>query len=75
MEHEGDADTNWNWYARYGHQSIGTGTGGLGNKRTGGDNPNYSVIKNDQNIEKIPGDLKMLHIDPGRTVKIGNAPV
>ena len=33
MEHEGDGDTNCNLRPRYSHQRIGTGTGGLGNKR------------------------------------------
>ena len=35
---------------------FGTGTGGLGNKRTNGDHPNYSIIKIGQNTEKSPGD-------------------
>ena len=34
MEHESDGDTNCHWCARYSHQRIGTGTGGLRNKRT-----------------------------------------
>ena len=56
MEHESDADTNCNWCPQYSHQSIGTGTGGLGNKRTSGDYPNYSFIKIDKNTEKCPGE-------------------
>ena len=35
---------------------IGTGTGGLGNKRMCGDCPNYSIVEIDQNTEKSPGD-------------------
>ena len=27
------------------HQRIGTGTGGLGNKRMSGDHPNYSIVE------------------------------
>ena len=57
-EHEGDGDSNYNWCSRYSHQSIGTGTGGLGNKRTNRDHPNYNFIKIDQNTEKSPGDMR-----------------
>ena len=51
MEHESDGDTNYYWRARYSHQQIGTGTIGVGNKRTSGDYPNYSIIKIGQNSE------------------------
>ena len=37
---------------------IGIGTGGLGNKRTSGDYPNYFIIKIGQNTERSPGDLR-----------------
>ena len=40
IEHESDDDTN-----RYSHQMIGTGTGRLGDKRTSGDHPNYSIVQ------------------------------
>ena len=36
------------------------GTGGLGNRRTSGDHPNYYIIENGQNTEKSPGDLRRL---------------
>ena len=36
------------------------GLRGLGNKRTSGDHPNYSIIEIGQNTEKIPGDLRKL---------------
>ena len=62
MDHEGDGDTNYNWYAWYSHQRIHTGTGSLGNKMTSGDHPNNSIIKNCQNTEENPGDLKMLAV-------------
>ena len=39
------------------HQRIATRTGGLGNERTGGDCPNYSIIEIGQNTEKSSGDL------------------
>ena len=59
MEHESDGDTNCNWYTRYSHQSSGTGTGGLGNKRTSGDYSDYSIVEIGQNTEKSPGDLRL----------------
>ena len=52
MEHESDIDTNSNWFAQYSHQKIGTGTEGVGNKRTSGDHSNYSIIKIGQNTKK-----------------------
>ncbi len=36
------------------------GPGGLENRRTSGDHPNYNIIEIDQNTEKIPGDLRRL---------------
>ena len=58
MEHESDDDTNYNWSTRYGHQRFGIRSGGLGNKRTSGDHPNYSIVAINQNTEKSPGDLR-----------------
>ena len=52
MEHVSDGDTSCNWCAWYSHQKIGTGAGGLGNQRTSGDHPNYSIVEIDQNPEK-----------------------
>ena len=60
VEHESDSDSNCNWCTRYNHQGIGTGTGEFGNKRTSGDQPNYSIVMIDQNTEKSRGDLKIL---------------
>ena len=37
---------------------IGTGNGGLENKKTSGDHPNDSIVEIGKNIEKIPGDLR-----------------
>ena len=34
----------------------------LGDKRTSGDHPNYSIIKIGQNTKKSPGDLKRLAV-------------
>ena len=36
---------------------FGTGSGGLENKRTSRDHPNYCIIKIGQNTEKVPEDL------------------
>ena len=57
MEHKSDDDTDCNWYMRYNNQKFGTETGGLGNKRTSGDDPNYNIVEIGQNTEKSPGDL------------------
>ena len=39
------------------NQRNGSGTGGLGNKRTSADHLNYIIIKIGQNTEKSPWDL------------------
>ena len=44
------------------HESDGTETGGLENKRTSGDRPNYSIIEIGENTEKSPGDLRRLAV-------------
>ena len=36
------------------------GSGGLGNKRTCEDHPNYYITENGHNTEKSPGDLRRL---------------
>ena len=62
MEHESDEYTNCNWGAQHIHQRTGTRTGGVGNKETSGDHPNYYIIKIGQNIEKSPGNLRRLFV-------------
>ena len=57
MEHERDGETNCNWRARYIYQTIDTETGGIGNKRTSRDHPNYNITEIGLNTEKIPGDF------------------
>ena len=60
MEHESDGDTNSNWSAWYNHQKrIGTGTGGIRNKRTSGDHPNNNIVEIDQDTKKIPENLRL----------------
>ena len=62
MEHESDGDTNSNLCARYSHETIGKGTGKIGNKNMSGDHPNNSTVEIGQNTEKSPGDLKRLAV-------------
>ena len=44
------------------HQRIDTRTGGLGNKWTSGDHPNYIIIEIGQNTERSPGNLRRLTV-------------
>ena len=60
MEHEGDADTNYNKCDRNNPQSKGTRR--LRNQRTSRDHPNYSIVKIGQNTEKSPGDFRNLSL-------------
>ena len=62
MEHESDGDTNCNWCTWYNHQRTGTEIGGLENKRTSGDHPNYSIAEITQNTEKSPDGLRRLAV-------------
>ena len=55
MEPEVDGNTNSNWCARYTHQRIDKGTGGVGNKRTSGDHLNDGIIKISQRLEETCG--------------------
>ena len=52
MEHDSEGDTICNLRARYAYQRTGTGTGGLGNKRTNGDHPNYNIVEIGQNTKR-----------------------
>ena len=62
MEYESDGDTSCYWRAPYSHQRICTGTVGLGNKRTSGDHPNYSIVEIGQNTKKSLGDFRRLPV-------------
>ena len=62
MKCESNRDTNCNWRARYSLQRIGTGTGGLENKRTSWNHPIYSILEIGQNTKKNPRDLKRLAV-------------
>ena len=62
MEYEGDSDTNCNWCAWNNSQRVSKETGKLGNERKSGVNPDYSIIKIGQNIEKSPGNLRIVWV-------------
>ena len=62
LKHEVDDNNNCKWCARNNTKRIGKGTGGLGNKRTSGNHPAYSIIKIGQNTKKSSGDLRRLAI-------------
>ena len=44
-------------------EDFGTGTVGLGNKRTIGDHLNYSIVDIGQNTEESSGDLRILAVN------------
>ena len=59
VKHETDGDANCKWRTRSSHQTISTGIRGLGNKKTSGDHPNYSIVKICQTTKSSPGDLRL----------------
>ena len=75
MEHKSDGDTNCNWCARYIHQRIDEGTGGLGNKRTSEDHSNDSIIKIGSNTKKNRGDMRRLAVSDSSEKPSANAGV
>ena len=58
MEHESDVYTNYDWCSWYSHQRINKGSGGLGIKRMGEDQPNSCITEIGQNTKKSPRDLR-----------------
>ena len=62
MEHEVDGVANCNWCDRNDLQRLVTGAERVGNRRTSGDHPNYSIVEICLNTEKSPGDLRRLSI-------------
>ena len=62
MERENDSYNNSHWYSWFSRQRIDKSTRGFGNKRTNGDNPNYSIAKIGQNTEKSPGYLSKIAV-------------
>ena len=61
--HESNSYTNCRKCSWYSHQRFGKRTGGLESWRTSGDRPNNSIVKNGQNTEKSPGDLRRLAVN------------
>ena len=59
MEHKANGDTNCDWCTWNDPQRLGKRAGGVGNRRTRGDNQNYCFVEVGQNTETIPGDLKL----------------
>ena len=57
MKHESGNYTNRDWCFWYSYQRIIKRTGGLENKKTSGEHPNYYIIENSQNTANSPGDL------------------
>ena len=53
IEDEFDGDVTCNWRNRSSHQRIGKETEGVGNKRTGGDHPNFRNVEINQNTESL----------------------
>ena len=45
------------------HLKIGSRTGGLGNKRTQGDHPNFCRVEIHQDTEKSPGDFTQTPVE------------
>ena len=62
MEHQSDGDTNVNWCFWYDHHGNGVRIGGIGNKRTTTDHPDYGIVKIGQNTEQSPRDLRKLAV-------------
>ena len=60
--HESDVYTNCNCSFWYIYRRINQETGGLGNKRTNEDHPNYCINEIAQNIQKSPVDLRRLAV-------------
>ena len=56
MEHESKSDNNCNWCTWNDHQRLGKRAGGVGNRRTSGDNPNYNIVEVGPYTENSPGD-------------------
>ena len=59
---EGDDDTYRVWCNLNNMETIGKGTGRLGNKRKSREHQDYIIIMIGQNTEKSPGDLKIFAV-------------
>ena len=59
MPHEGDNDTNYNWYRWNSPQELEKVNGRVENRGMRGDHPNYSVVEIGLNTEMSPGDVEI----------------
>ena len=62
MEKESDGDGNFKRSTWNNPQRIVKETGRLGNKRTNGDHPKYSIFEIGPNTKTSPGDLSRLAV-------------
>ena len=62
MEHESDADTNYDWWGWNDPQIFCKEAGRVGDRRTSSDIPNYSIVKVGTNSEKSPGDMRKVAV-------------
>ena len=60
VEHEKNGYTNCRWFSWYSHQKFDKRTRSIENKRSRGDNPNYTIVEIGQITENSPGDLRRL---------------
>ena len=58
MEHESNVYANYNLCSWYSHQRINKVMGGVGQRRTSENHPNYCITEIGENIEKTHGDLR-----------------
>ena len=57
-----DANTNCDWCTWNDPQRIDKGTGSVGNRIMSRDHQDYNIVKNGQNTEESPGNLRRLDV-------------
>ena len=62
IEHASDDGTSLNLFSWYNHQRRDSRTGGHGNKKTRGDQSNYSIIEIGHTTETCPGDMRKRNV-------------
>ena len=62
LEHKRDSHTNCYWWSWYSHQKIDKGSGGIGNKKTNGNHPNYNIDKIAENTKRSSVNLRRVAI-------------
>ena len=63
IEHGGDGDTNCNWCTWNGTLRLGTGAERFKNWKMNRDNPSFSIVEVNQNIESSPEDPLRLAVN------------